>query len=89
MAVQLDVDAIYDAWTVELDLFGGTYTGRVRGSVLRLRPVFYPAAAAPDGWWVSPFVQAGPVRAERVDERRSGYVAAGGGASGTAGGSGR
>ena len=84
LALQADADVIYSPWTLNLDLFGD-YDGDVAGSVLRLRPVFYPSASAPDGLWISPFVQAGPARATRDGEKESGFVAAGGASVGYAG----
>jgi hypothetical protein len=56
--------------------------GDVRGSVLRVRPVIYPARSAPDGWWLSPFVQAGPAH---EPGGASGWAAAGGASVGYAG----
>lgn len=81
-AAQVDVD-LYSPWTTEL--FEGPPDDDVSGYVLRLRPVFWPAGRAPDGWWVSPFVQAGPAWASPAGGKDDGGVAAGGASVGYAG----
>ena len=57
VAVQLCAES-YTPWTQEDRFF------EVQGAVLRARPVFYKDRA-PEGWWLSPFVQAGVASADR------------------------
>jgi hypothetical protein len=46
------------------------------GFVLRLRPMFYLTDEAPEGFWISPFVQGGFATAEVAGESRVGLAAA-------------
>ena len=46
------------------------------GGVLRLRPVFHLTEDAPEGLWLSPFVQGGFARADRGSETEVGPAAA-------------
>lgn len=57
VAVQLCAES-YTPWTQEDRFF------ELQGAVLRARPVFYKDLA-PQGWWLSPFVQAGVGSADR------------------------
>jgi hypothetical protein len=77
IALQADLDW-YVPWTQTdeaLDTMGG---------VLRLRPVFYLTEGAPEGLWLSPFVQGGFARAERGGADELGPAAAFGGSLGYA-----
>lgn len=65
---------LYVPWTVNdnvLGLGGGDHTpgGDVAGLVLRVRAFFFPLGAAPAGLWVSPYAQAGVVRATVATEK--------------------
>jgi hypothetical protein len=46
------------------------------GAVVRLRPVIHLIDGAPEGLWLSPFVQLGFVRADRAGEERVGPAGA-------------
>ena len=69
VALQADVDW-YVPWTQTdkpLDTMG---------AVLRLRPVIYVTDDAPEGLWISPFVQGGFARADRGTETKVGPAGA-------------
>jgi len=57
IALQIDAES-YTPWTQEDTFF------EVSGFVVRARPFFYKNAA-PTGWWLSPFAQAGIASATR------------------------
>jgi hypothetical protein len=57
IALQIDAES-YTPWTQEDTFF------EVSGFLVRARPVFYKTAA-PTGWWLSPFAQAGIATATR------------------------
>ena len=71
---------LYSPWMVNDDVLGlgGGQERDVIGVVLRVRPFFFPFAAAPSGLWVSPFFQTGWVSAGD----QSGLAVAGGAAIG-------
>jgi hypothetical protein len=74
---------LYSPWTVNsnvLGLAGADHDppGDVIGFALRARAFVHPFGTAPGGLWVSPFVQAGPVRATVGGVASGGLAAAAG-----------
>lgn len=74
---------LYGPWTVNsnvLGLGGGDQNppGDVIGFVLRGRAFVFPFGHAPTGFWISPYVQGGPVVATRAGEKLVGPAFASG-----------
>lgn len=74
---------LYGPWTVNsnvLGLGGGTQdpAGDVIGFVVRGRAFVFPFGHAPGGFWISPYVQAGPVTGTRGGEKLVGPAFASG-----------
>ena len=70
----------YQPWTQNIDFLGlsgeANKGGDLRGMIGRVRVFFHPFGAAPAGFWISPFAQAGVGWGLRNGERRAGPVSA-------------
>jgi len=80
MALQVSA-GLYGPWTVNqnvVGLAGGDRDDDVVGAVLRTRVFIHPGRRAPLGLWLSPFVQAGVVRATSAGQTLDGSAAAAG-----------
>ncbi len=70
----------YQPWTQNIDFLGlsgeANKGGDLRGMIGRVRVFFHPFGAAPTGFWISPFAQAGVGLGLRNGERRAGPVSA-------------
>lgn len=69
---------LYDAWTATDEV------GDVRGAYLRLRPYVFLMGEAPEGLWLSPFVQGALVSNKTAGGEESGLAGAVGAAIGYA-----
>lgn len=74
--------AYYQPWTQNIDFLGlsgeANKGGDLRGMVARARVFFHPFGAAPAGFWISPFAQAGIGWGRRNGDREAGAISAAG-----------
>lgn len=72
---------LYGPWTVDNDVLGlggGHRTATNVGFIVRGRAFVHPLGTAPTGFWISPFVQGGPVVDTDAGSKLAGRALAGG-----------